>query len=66
MLIHGKVVLLAFPPLRPSGPNCRANTFLFSQSRQETALRLLQEESVKMAANQEDVFGQRSNHRARS
>src|SRR5882762_5515329 len=44
MLIHGKVVLPAFPPLCPSGPNCHPNTFLFSQLRQETALRLLQEE----------------------
>src|SRR5438270_2183710 len=45
MLIHGKVVLPAFPPLRPSGPNCRPNTSFFPNYGKETALRLLQEES---------------------
>src|SRR5438876_3747816 len=44
MLIHGKVVLPAFPPLRPSGPNCRPNTSFFPNYGKETALRLLQEE----------------------
>jgi hypothetical protein len=68
MVIHEKLVLPdnlpAFAPIWAEFP--RQLGSLFSQLRQETALRLLRENRMKMMATREDVFGQRSNHRARS
>jgi hypothetical protein len=66
MLIHEKVVLPdnLFRLCAYLGGIAAPATFLFSQLRQETALRLLRKNRMKMMANREDVFSPLSNHRA--
>jgi hypothetical protein len=69
MLIREKVVLpnSLFPPLRPLGPNSPVNYHSFFPNYGKKRHSVCSKENrMKMSANQEDAFGQRSNHHARS
>ena len=66
MLIHERQAR-AGQPFRLSGSNFRASHIpFFSQYCKRRHSVCSKTNQMKMVANQEDVFGQRSNHRARS